>query len=196
MLCFCSSAAPPFPALSSISFVFSCNLRGSLAPALRTRSSVLRGASHAWQAQGVGAVAEEGAKPLLQSVKCLPVPYGAGQDWCLPQGSGYQRVNQWGASNVCSEMKEMEDCGFYKIGGCWNFNAVCKQGKDARGCTSDQWCQCKHISSPERGVGGVIWLQFNPRRPLRCCLQGIWPQPCNRARPFPAVCCRAWLMDY
>lgn len=62
------------------------NLRGSLAPALRTRSSLLGGLATPDGHTGLGAVTVEGAEPLVQSVKCPPVPYGVKLDWCLPSG--------------------------------------------------------------------------------------------------------------
>ena len=156
---------------SSVSISFLCplspNPRGSLAPALRTRSPVLRGASYAWWAHRVGAAAEEGAEPLQQSVRCLPLPYGAGRDWCFPPGSGCQRLRQ----KRCFEclFKNLRNGGLWILENGRVLEFLCRLQTDERWSRLHlkgvrQWMTmlCRCIISPYGGwweMSDLIWIQ-------------------------------------
>lgn len=96
------------PSLSFVFFFFPRNLQQP-PPCPQDKQLRPQEAGDAWRVQWVGAV------PCVQSVKCLPVPYGTGRDWCLPHGQ-----------LLCSgKMKKWTIVCFYEAG--W---------KDALGCSN------------------------------------------------------------
>lgn len=100
---FCSSAASPLPAhVLHLLPLFSPPALGAASPLPSGQVALSSGGlampdGH----KGCELLLRRERNHLVQSVKCLTVPYGAGWDWRLPQGSGYRRSKQKGALNVC-----------------------------------------------------------------------------------------------